>query len=266
MARGYAIADLVPAHLAEVRVRRERMIEKTILAVKERLTAEIQYWDFRAADLKQKEAAGKTNARLNSQLAARRAEELAARMQKRLAELEMEKLISALPPMVTGGALVIPGGLLDRLAGGVPAGAAETPEAATRKAVELAAMRAVMEIEEGLGFEPHDVSTENRGYDVESRIPDDRRSEFGGACLRFIEVKGRGAGAETVTVTKNEILTALNKPENFWLALVEVDGDKTRTVYLKKPFRDPPGFAAEGVIYSLAELKEGAETVSEFKD
>lgn len=69
-------------------------------AVKERLTAEIQYWNFRAADLKQKEAAGKIIARHNSQRAARRAEELEARMQKRLAGLEAEKLISAMPPLL----------------------------------------------------------------------------------------------------------------------------------------------------------------------
>src|SRR5207248_10915300 len=53
---------------------------------------------------------------------------------------------------------------------------------------------------------------------LESRIPDSGR-------LRFVEVKGRVAGARTITVTKNEILTALNKPEEFFLAVVEVDGD-----------------------------------------
>jgi hypothetical protein len=51
---------------------------------------------------------------------------------------------------------------------------------------------------------------------------------------QFIEVKGRAKGADTVTVTKNEILTALNKPEDFFLALVEVGGDEAHTVYLKK--------------------------------
>jgi len=40
--------------------------------------------------------------------------------------------------------------------------------------------------------------------------------------LRFIEVKGRITGADTVTITRNEILTALNRPEQWILALVEV--------------------------------------------
>ena len=45
------------------------------------------------------------------------------------------------------------------------------------------------------------MSDQNLGYDVESSIP-------GTGILRFIEVKGRVAGAKTVTITKNEILTA----------------------------------------------------------
>ena len=74
-----------------------------------------------------------------------------------------------------------------------------------------------MDAERRLGFLPKDVSDEKRGYDLESSIP-------GTGRLRFIEVKGRAAGAKTVTVTKNEILTALNKPDEFILAIVEYDG------------------------------------------
>ena len=45
--------------------------------------------------------------------------------------------------------------------------------------------------------------------------------------MRFIEVKGRVAGATSVTITKNEILTALNKPDDYILALVEVPPSDT---------------------------------------
>ena len=45
---------------------------------------------------------------------------------------------------------------------------------------------------------PIDREFEKLGYDIESAIP-------GTGRLRFIEVKGRVAGADTVTVTKNEI-------------------------------------------------------------
>ena len=252
---GYAISEVIPAHVKEVKERKTKLIDKIAKAVKERLTAEIQYWDFRAADLKMKETSGKANAKLNSQMASRRAEELAARMQKRLAELETEKLISAMPPVIVGGAIIIPRGLLNRLTGKPDTFAAD---AMARRKVELAAMRAVMDIEASLGFIPRDVSAEKVGYDVESQIPQSKRSADG-STLRFIEVKGRARGANTVTVSKNEILTAFNKPDEYILAIVEVDGTSTKTVYLKKPFRERPDFAATSVNYDIVELVGSSE-------
>lgn len=253
MATNYAISQIIPQHFSEVRNRRIQIADKIIKAVKERLTAEIQYWDFRAADLKQKEAAGKTNAKLNSTLAARRAEELAARLEKRLSELESEKNISAMPPVIVGGALIIPKGLLYKLTG-----TTTTPDlfGADRRAVELAAMNAVMSIEAELGFSPVDVSAQKVGYDIESIIPPPRRN--GGPCLRFIEVKGRSKGAKTITISKNEILTALNKPDEFILAVVEVDGETTHTIYLKTPFKTAPDFGATSVNYNIMELVENS--------
>ena len=191
-------------------------------------------------------------------MAARRAEELASRMQKRLAELETEKLISPAPPVVVGGALVLPGGLLRQLMG--------TPQPtlfsqSDKRAIELAAMNAVMQLEQAFGYLPRDVSAQKVGYDVESTIPPRLRS--GEACLRFIEVKGRVKGAQTVTVSKNEILTGLNKPEEFLLAIVEVDGAHTHTVYLKRPFRNPPDFTATSVNFDIADLVRNAEVVYE---
>ena len=255
-ARGYAIAQIIPQHFAQVRQQKQQMLDKITKAVKERLTAEIQYWDFRAADLKQKEATGKVNARLNSQMAARRAEDLAARMQKRLDELDKERMISPAPPVVTGGALIIPRGLLSRLMN-VPVA---NPFGGTdKKVVELAAMNAVLAIEQQLGYQPKDVSADKVGYDIESAIPPQLRT--GENTLRFIEVKGRTKGATTVTVSKNEILTGLNKPEEFILAVVEIDGSTTHTVYLKHPFRNAPDFTATSVNYDLMDLIRSAEIV-----
>jgi hypothetical protein len=254
IAAGYAISEIIPARVKEVKERKTKLIDKTAKAVKERLTAEIQYWDFRAADLKTKESAGKGNSKLNSQMAQRRADELQARMQKRLAELETEKLISAMPPVIVGGAIVIPRGLLNRLIGRPDTFAAD---ALARREVELAAMRAVIDIETSLGYTPRDVSADKRGYDIESQIPSELRD--GKSPLRFIEVKGRAKDSHYVTVTKNEILTAFNKPNEYILAIVEVDGANTRTVYLKKPFHERPDFAATSVNYDIAEITKGAE-------
>lgn len=249
MAVHYAVANIVPAHYAAVKAHKQKMADKIAKAVKERLTCEIQYWDLRAADLKEKEAAGKTNARLNSDNAQRRADELQARMQRRLAELEQEKKVSPCSPVIVGGALVIPLGLLNKLLGRPNAGELF---GADRTAIEMAAMRAVMNREMAGGFVPKDVSKQNVGYDIESVIPENQRK--GGPCLRFIEVKGRRKGSTTVTVTRNEILTALNKPDEFILAIVEVNENDTKTIYLRKPFTNAPDQGACSVNYDIADL------------
>lgn len=244
LANGYAIQNIVPKHFSSVKERKLKSIEKTQKAVKERLTSAIQYWDYRAVELKQKEDAGKVNAHLNSQNAARKAEELEARMLKRLADLEKEKQISIAPPVITGGVLVIPQGLACKLLGKPLPGPFSGGD---KKSIELAGMKAVEQIELELGFIPKDVGQDNCGYDIESQVPNTHN-------LRFIEVKGRAKGAETVTVTKNEILTALNQPDEYILALVEVDGDKTATTYLKQPFTKKPEWATNSINYNISDL------------
>ena len=251
-ATAFAITTLVPQHLHEVRDRREELVRKTMAAVRERLTKEIAYWEHRAAVLDEKESAGRpAGDRLNAGKAWARANELSTRLDQRTKELELELQLAALPPVIAGGALIIPAGLLATL---LPAPDDDGRRAATpddraedTKAVELAAMRAVMEAEKALGFEPRDVSAAKVGYDIESRVPTTGR-------LRFIEVKGRVDGAQTVTITKNEILTALNKPEDFVLALVRVDGEKTQTHYVREPFGREPDFGVTCVTYDLRDL------------
>ncbi len=240
----YAVQSLVPEHFNEVKTRKEELVEKTMAAVKDRLTKEITYWDHRAEELKAQELAGRTP-RLNSGKARQRADDLQARLQKRLEELEQERRLSPMPPVVIGGALVIPAGLIARLTGERQADPAQF--ARERERVMRLAMTAVIEAERRLGFSPRDVSTQNLGYDVESEI---------GALgrLRFIEVKGRARGADTVTVTKNEILTALNKPDDFILALVEVDGDSATPRYVRRPFQREPDFGVTSVNYDLKDL------------
>lgn len=243
-AESYAIEHLVPSHLKEVKQRKERYIQKTMEAVKERLTKEINYWDHRAEELKAKELAGR-KPRLNSAKARQRADDLAARLQRREQELERERMLSAAPPVVVGGALVVPQGLIDKLRG--TASAKPDTFGKDKDAIERAAMDAVMEAEQALGFEPKDISHENRGYDIESIVPDSGK-------LRFIEVKGRAKGADTVTVSRNEILCALNKPGDFILAIVEVDGDNTEVTYVREPFDTEPEFSVTSVNYSIKKL------------
>ncbi len=243
-AQAYAIAQVVPEHLLEVRSRKLALIAKTEAAVKDRLTKEISYWDHRAEQLKLQEQAGKPNARLNSGEARKRADGLQARLQKRMEELKLEQQISPLPPIVLGGVLVVPVGLIGKMTGRAVA----TSTLVDRLAVAARARAIVMEAERRLGFEPTDRETEKLGYDVESRVP-------GTGRLRFIEVKGRDSDADTITVTKNEILYSLNKPEDFILAIVEfLDAQTHRVHYVRQPFHREPDFGVTSVNYDFGEL------------
>ena len=246
---GYAVSHLVPGHLESVRSRKLDLLSKTEAAVKERLIKEIAYWDHRAADLQMQELAGKPNARLNSSEARRRADDLQARLQKRMDEIQRERQLSALPPVVLGGVLVVPAGLLRKMTGATttPVTVGDTQASAAR------ARAAVMEVERDLGFEPVDREMDKLGYDIESRV-------LGTGKLRFIEVKGRVKGASTVTVTKNEVLTSLNKPEDYILAIVEFQNGGTEQVhYVRRPFHREPDFGVTSVNYDLPELLARAE-------
>ena len=88
---------------------------------------------------------------------------------------------------------------------------------AARREIELAAMQAVMAAERALGHEPVDVSAQKIGYDIASHNPKSGH-------LRFIEVKGRIDGADSVMITRQEVITSLHEPEKFILAIVSVAG------------------------------------------
>jgi superfamily II DNA or RNA helicase len=249
----HAVTTVVPEHLEEVRSRKLELLAKTEAAVKDRLTKEINYWDHRAEQLKDQEQAGRPNARLNSGEARKRADALAMRLEKRLADLALERQIAPLPPVVMGGLLVVPAGLLATMSGRAtsPAMSAVDTQASAARAREI-----VMAVERQLGFEPMDRELEKLGYDVESRVP-------GTGKLRFLEVKGRISGAATITVTKNEILYSLNKPEDFILAIVEfLPDDSHRVHYVRRPFQREPDFGVTSVNYHFGELIDRASRPS----
>ena len=244
----YAVANLVPRHFAEVKERKEELVKKTMAAVKDRLTKEINYWDNRCNELKMQELAGRINARMNSGKARQRADELEARLKKRMEELEQERRLSPLPPVVIGGALIVPIGLLRTIKGEKFDDKAD----ADKKRIEELAMNAVMDYEKSLGNCPVDVSSENRGYDIETS---DKKT----GRLRFIEVKGRDKRQDVVTITKNEILTGLNKPDDFILAVVLVESNTTETWYVRKPFSKEVDFAETSRNFRISELLTKAQ-------
>lgn len=128
----------------------------------------------------------------------------------------------------------------------------EKPEVRAR----LNQVVANVEIERKLGFEPVDWELERVGYDIESKNPKTGQ-------LRFIEVKGRVSGAPTISVTKNEILYSLNKPDDYVLALVEMlDEGNVRVRNVRRPFQREPDFGVTSVNYDFADLLARAEDPS----
>ena len=240
-ARSFAISELAPKHLQTVQERRERLLDKTLAAVQARLTREINHWDERARDLRTDERQGKRNARLNWRRAQARADRLAERLESRKHELEQQRQIGAAPPNIVGRVLVVPMGML------VEAREDEN----TRRITEAAAMQAVMNAEARLGNDPRDVSRQGVGYDIESRDGQTGR-------LRFIEVKGRKAGAATVDVYHTEILACLNQRDKgspYILAVVELaDGRASEPRYVADPFKTEPDSRAVSVRYDLRDL------------
>ena len=224
LALDYAVENLLLPHLETVQQEREAYVYKVQHAVQERLQSEISYWDQQSVKHKEQAKAGKANAQLNAENASRRVDDLMRRLEQRLAELELARQLLQQPPVVLGGALVLPSNMLQL---DLPRAREPVLFGRERRAIELKAMNTVMDIERRLGNFPRDVSVARCGYDIESIIMDKNQPDM--RHLRLIEVKGRRADQETVTVTRNEIMVAQNTPERFILAIVMIDGDATHT-------------------------------------
>lgn len=249
-ATSFAIQQIVPDHLRSVSIRREEHLRKTMQQVHQRLTQEINYWDAYAVKLQAQEDAGKRRGGITASQARQRADGLSDRLRRRVAELESEKKIVTRPPTILGGALVIPAGYFAQFGDSASLHEDVAPFGTGNREVERLAMEAVMAQERSLGNEPRDVAAGNLGYDIESRDPKTNR-------LRFIEVKGRVWTADTITVTANEIRTAMNQPEQWFLALVYVnDGKAQPPQYVQRPFTQEPEFAEASRTLRIRDLLE----------
>lgn len=163
-------------------------------------------------------------------------------LDSRKKELQSMRHVTSATPVVLSGALVIPAGLLRSLRGKPAAGGAlfsADPEARSR--IEQLAMKEVTLAEEARGCRVVDVSAQKCGWDITFYAPavGDRLPK-----ARHIEVKGRVKGATTVTVSRNEILYALNQSDKFLLAIVLVEENDSvdGPYYLSNPFDVEPGW------------------------
>jgi hypothetical protein len=249
-ARGWAVARLATPHFDEVSSIAKARIARVREAVVDRLNFEIRYWDSRAAELKARELQGK-QVNLNSGKARQRADELEARREKRLRELDVESDLVNHAPTVVAAALVIPQGLLDRLSG-VATAADIDPEVAQE--TDRVAVAAVLAAERALGRHPEEQVHNNPGYDILSIDPLTNISYF-------IEVKGHRPTNDEIKVRARQIRMAKMNPERFRLAVVSVsegpDPTAQRVRYLIRPFDDyEPHFAQTYVPLNVQTLLE----------
>jgi len=248
-----AASTLVPEHFKEVAERRIAHVDKTLAAVHERLSKEIKFWTDRWMKLGEDQKAGK-DVRLNLENARRTVMDLEGRLENRSRELKAMRHVASATPIATGGALVVPIGLLQKLRGEAPTdGDAFSQDAAARSRVEQLAMKVVRAAEEARGCRVVDVAAQKCGWDLTSYPPpvEGKQPE-----AKHIEVKGRVKGATTITVTRNEMLYALNQAEKFHLAIVFVgDGDSVDGPhFLQSPFDSEPGWGVSAITFEIKAL------------
>jgi superfamily II DNA or RNA helicase len=255
-----AAAALVPQHYGEVAHRRVTHVEKTLAAVHERLSKEIGFWQDRWMKLKEDGQAGK-DVRLNLDNARRTIADLESRLDGRKKELQAMRHVVNGTPVVLGGALIVPAGLINKLRGDEPADPVASTfaaDAAARKRIEQLAMSVVRRAEEARGCRVVDVSAAKCGWDLTSYPPavDGKQPQ-----PRHIEVKGRIKGAGTVCITRNEMLYAFNQGDKFVLAITIVGEDDSveGPHYIRKPFDREPGWGIASINYNLDDLLARAE-------
>jgi SNF2 family DNA or RNA helicase len=253
-----AATSIVPEHFREVNDRRVAHVDKTLAAVHERLSREIEFWSDRWLKLKEDQEAGK-DVRLNVENARRTVTDLEGRLENRKKELQSMRHVVNGTPIVLGGALVVPAGLMRRVRGDEETSSNFSADPIARSRVERIAMDAVRKHEESQGCHVVDVSAEKCGWDLTSHPPaiDHKQPD-----PRHIEVKGRVKGAATITVTRNEMLYAFNQGDKFVLAIVIVNEDDSHDgpYYIRRPFDREPGWGVSSINYNLSDLLQKAES------
>jgi len=232
-------------------------VDKTLAAVHERLSKEINYWSDRWMKLRDDQQAGK-DVRLNLENARRTVTDLEGRLENRRRELQAMRHVASATPVALGGALVVSMGLLRQLRGEAREGDTFSSDPAARSRIEQLAMRAVRLAEERRGCRVVDVSAQKCGWDLTSypALVDGKQPQ-----ARHIEVKGRIKGASTITVTRNEMLYAMNQADKFHLAIVWVGDDDTveGPHYMQNPFDAEPGWGVSSITFEIKALIARAE-------
>lgn len=205
----WVVAHQLPAFAEQVVTRRTIEYRRLADAVKERLSRESDRLEVEASRVDSAAAAGR-RVQTSGDTLRRRAGDLTARLAVRLALIEKQLRMDPLPPRIVSTALIFPS-----MASASPGPISADP--AARKAVERRGIEAALAAELSLGRVPTEQASNNPGFDILSKRP-------GSANVR-IEVKARIAGSDTFTITRTEVLLALNAAPNHRLVMVLVHPD-----------------------------------------
>lgn len=253
----HAADNIAAPHIARVGEQRRQTTEKERAAVHHRLQQVVAEENNGLTKAMEKAATGAAP-QANVEKIRHRLNELEHRRIRRMAELDRRTSLLPQPPRITGAMLAIPPTPTATPPTSPPD--AQPPQAA-KKAIENRAMAAVTAIEQRLGNLVTDVSAENCGWDLTSTPPATADGTI--PPSRHIEVKGRDITATTVTVTRNELLSALNQGTRYILAIVQIDGPNTKTHYLASPFTKEPEITAASINYDLKNLLKNATPQTE---
>lgn len=198
--------------LAEVAAERQRETEIIRQHIKTSLNELIHRQQMTFANLMEQQPA---DGQIPSWLAASlkqcedRLDELNARLERRLAEIERERECSIGGIQLIGRAWVLPH----------PQRSDPAVQPMVRDdEIERIAVDAVIAHETAQGRQVERVEAQNRGFDLISRRlhPEDPKTAIN---VRFIEVKGR-AGIGDIALTMNEFKTAERLKDDYWLYVV----------------------------------------------
>ena len=215
-----------------------------------RASREAQLWALKARE--------DESAAIVARARKRDVDELVRRKGVRLAELESQRNVRPKPLQLVGCAIVLPASFLR------PGdGERDEVDQEARKASELRGMRAVIAIEMWLGHVPEDVSRQNVGWDVESRVTN---PEDGTEDLLFIESKGVREDADSVRLSPNEVLKAAGNRDQFVLAITRPHGDADETTYITGAIGEGDINAKlDGYDFKIKRLVDAATTVATYE-
>jgi superfamily II DNA or RNA helicase len=207
----WAMAHLVPEHLAKVRETHAVAVERARVDVEQRLGSEVAFW---------KNKASRAGSGTDPQ-ASRRLAEAEGRRAKRMRDLEADGKVVPRPPRVLACALVVPSHLL-------VAGATEARDEATTPRLARA-VHAVARAEASLGHQVYEPST---GLTCIRSVQPDGLS-------RWVDVLVEPLSSRSVTVSRSQLMQARNLGERYRLALVRTPptGEGAELRYAHDPFR-----------------------------